>query len=111
MSGASGLWVVVPVKELDQAKQRLAPSLSEAARRALMMAMLEDVLAAITAAPEIVGLLVVTVAAAAQLLTGEGRGGMLTVPGDVPLVTPDEIGRLIAAHLPAPSFTIAPSHD
>jgi 2-phospho-L-lactate guanylyltransferase len=36
---------------------------------------------------------------------------MLTMPGDIPLVTPDEIGRLLAAHRPAPSFTIAPSHD
>ena len=36
---------------------------------------------------------------------------MLTLPGDIPLVTPAEIGRLIAAHRPAPSFTIAPSHD
>ena len=36
---------------------------------------------------------------------------MLTLPGDIPLVTAAEIERLIAAHLPAPSFTIAPSHD
>ena len=36
---------------------------------------------------------------------------MLTVPGDVPLATADEIARLIAAHRPAPSFTIAPAHD
>jgi 2-phospho-L-lactate guanylyltransferase len=36
---------------------------------------------------------------------------MLTLPGDIPLVTAGEIGRLIAAHRPAPSFTIAPSHD
>jgi 2-phospho-L-lactate guanylyltransferase len=36
---------------------------------------------------------------------------MLTVPGDIPLVTAEEIGRLLAAHRPPPSFTIAPSHD
>jgi 2-phospho-L-lactate guanylyltransferase len=36
---------------------------------------------------------------------------MLTIPGDIPLVTTSEIGRLIAAHRPAPAFTIAPSHD
>jgi 2-phospho-L-lactate/phosphoenolpyruvate guanylyltransferase len=36
---------------------------------------------------------------------------MLTLPGDVPLVTASEIERLIAAHGPAPSFTIAPAHD
>jgi len=135
----SDIWAVVPVKELDQAKQRLAPSLPPARRRDLMIAMIEDVLAALAAAPGLAGLLVVTVdpaaqalaerygarcsgigardghtgavAAAADLLLEEGRGGMLTVPGDIPLATADEIGRLLAAHPPAPSFTIAPSHD
>jgi 2-phospho-L-lactate guanylyltransferase len=36
---------------------------------------------------------------------------MLTIPGDIPLVTADEIDRLVFAHGPAPSFTIVPSHD
>jgi 2-phospho-L-lactate guanylyltransferase len=36
---------------------------------------------------------------------------MLTMPGDIPLVTADEIEQLIAAHGPAPAFTIAPAHD
>jgi 2-phospho-L-lactate guanylyltransferase (CobY/MobA/RfbA family) len=36
---------------------------------------------------------------------------MLTMPGDIPLVTTEEINALLAAHRPAPSFTIAPSHD
>jgi 2-phospho-L-lactate guanylyltransferase len=133
------LWAVVPVKELGGAKQRLSPLLPPALRQALMRAMLEDVLAALAAAPQIAGLLVVTVdpqagrlarrygarlveggareghsgavAAAARLLAAEGRAGMLTLPGDVPLVTPAEIAALIDAHRPAPSFTIAPSHD
>jgi 2-phospho-L-lactate/phosphoenolpyruvate guanylyltransferase len=35
----------------------------------------------------------------------------LTLPGDIPLVTPAEIESVLAAHLPAPSFTIVPSHD
>ena len=51
------------------------------------------------------------VAAAARLLMAERRAGMLTLPGDIPLVTADEISRLVAAHRPAPSFTIVPSHD
>jgi 2-phospho-L-lactate guanylyltransferase len=51
------------------------------------------------------------VTAAAQRLAREGRGGMLTLPGDIPLVTAVEIGRVITAHRPAPSFTIVPSHD
>jgi 2-phospho-L-lactate/phosphoenolpyruvate guanylyltransferase len=133
------LWAVVPVKERDRAKERLAPLLPPEMRQALALAMLEDVLAALAAAPGIAGTLVVTVdpaarrvasrygvrlvetgargghtgavTAAARLLAAEGHGGMLTLPGDIPLVTPDEIGRIIAAHRPAPSFTIVPSHD
>jgi len=36
---------------------------------------------------------------------------MLTIPGDVPLVTRDEILALIAAHDRMPDFVIAPAHD
>lgn len=133
------LWAVVPVKERASAKERLSPMLRPETRQALALAMLEDVLAALTATPGIAGLLVVTVdpeagrlavsygarlievgardghtgavTAAARLLAAEQRSGMLTLPGDIPLVTPAEIARLLAAHLPAPSFTIVPSHD
>ena len=134
-----GVWAVVPVKELDRAKERLAPVLSPERRRALMLAMLEDVLTALAATSGLGGLVVVTVdaaarrlaarygariietgardghsgavAAAARLLAAEGCPGMLTVPGDIPLVTPAETGQLLAVHRPAPSFTIAPSRD
>jgi 2-phospho-L-lactate guanylyltransferase len=133
------LWAVVPVKERVSAKERLSPMLRPETRQALALAMLEDVLAALTATPGIAGLLVVTVdleagrlaasygarligagardghtgavTAAARLLAAEQRAGMLTLPGDIPLVTPTEIARLLAAHSPAPSFTIVPSHD
>jgi 2-phospho-L-lactate guanylyltransferase len=133
------LWAVVPVKERDRAKERLAPLLVPGLRQALALAMLEDVLAAVAAVADLAGILVVTcdpaagrmarhygarlvedgahdghtgaVAAAARLLMAEERAGMLTLPGDIPLVTADEISRLVAAHCPAPSFTIVPSHD
>jgi 2-phospho-L-lactate/phosphoenolpyruvate guanylyltransferase len=133
------LWAVVPIKELDRAKERLGPLLPTELRRALMLAMFEDVLAALAATPGLAGLAVVTVdpaagrlaanygcrvietgardghtgavAAAARLLAEEGQPGMLTVPGDVPLITPAEITQLLAAHSPAPAFTIAPSRD
>ena len=36
---------------------------------------------------------------------------MLTVPGDVPLVTPDDIERIVATQRKAPSFTIVPAGD
>jgi 2-phospho-L-lactate guanylyltransferase len=105
----------------------------------LMLAMLEDVLAALAEVLGLDGIAVVTVdpaarqmamkydarvvetgardghsgavAAAARLLAEEGCRGMLTLPGDIPLVTPAEIADLLAAHHPAPAFTIAPSRD
>ena len=133
------LWAVVPVKEMDQAKQRLAPLLDPAVRRALVAAMLEDVLEALAAAPDLAGIAIVTVdpvarrlaarwdariieagaraghtgavTAAARVLMAEGRAAMLTVPGDIPLLTPAEIVAIVAAHRPSPAFTIVPSHD
>ena len=45
------LWAVVPVKERASAKERLAPMLRPEMRQALALAMLEDVLAALTATP------------------------------------------------------------
>ncbi len=133
------LWAVVPVKERDRAKERLGPLLVPKLRQALALAMLEDVLAAVAAVADLAGILVVTidpaagrmarhygarlvedgardghtgaVAAAARLLMAERRAGMLALPGDIPLVTAGEISRLVAAHRPAPSFTIVPSHD
>jgi len=133
------LWAVVPVKERVSAKERLSPMLRPETRQALALAMLEDVLAALTSTPGIAGLLVVTVdpeagrlaasygarlievgardghtgavTAAARLLVAEQHSGMLALPGDIPLVTPSEIATVLAAHFPAPSFTIVPSHD
>src|SRR5580704_2266471 len=139
MSSANGIWAVVPIKDTAAAKQRLAAAVPPALRQALMLAMLEDVLAALAEAPGLAGRLLVTtdlsaqrlatrygfdwltdgaadghtgaVAAAARHLALNGAAGMLTVPGDIPLTTAEEIARLLDAHLPAPSFTIAPSHD
>jgi 2-phospho-L-lactate guanylyltransferase len=133
-----GVWAVVPVKEQTGAKQRLSGFLPPDQRRALAAAMLEDVLDALAAAP-LAGILLVTldpfatnlaqrigarvltdgardghtgaVNAGARLLIAEGHGTMLTVPGDIPRITADEVSQLIAAHRAAPSFTIAPAHD
>ncbi len=51
------------------------------------------------------------VAAAARTLAAESRAGMLQMPGDIPLVSADEISLLLAVRRASPSFTIAPSHD
>ena len=139
MSGGADIWAVVPVKELDGAKQRLAPLLSPAQRRALIEVMMGEVLEAVAGARRLAGVMVVTldpqaeavarrlgariavdgardghtgsVVGGLRLLAREGRGGMITVPGDIPAVTAQEIDAVIAAHRPAPSFTISPAHD
>jgi 2-phospho-L-lactate/phosphoenolpyruvate guanylyltransferase len=139
MSDPTEVWAVIPVKETGDAKQRLAPVLSQRLRQALALAMAEDVLEAVAGVAGLGGILLVTVdpqaitlarrygaaaladgardghtgavAAGARRLIAQERGSMLTLPGDLPLITAAEIETLIAAHGPAPAFTIAPAHD
>ena len=134
-----GIWAVVPIKDTTAAKQRLADAAPAKIRQALALAMAEDVLSALAEARDLAGIVVVTVdptasalagrygarvktegaldghtgavIAAARVLAAEGASGMLTVPGDIPLITAAEIDEVTAAHLPAPSFTIVPAHD
>lgn len=139
MSRPADIWAVVPIKELDGAKQRLAPLLSPAQRRALIEVMMGEVLEAVAGAKRLAGILVVTldpqatalaerlgarivtdgardghtgsVTAGLRLLAGEGRGGMMTVPADIPAATSAEFDAVLAVHQPGPSFTISPAHD
>ncbi len=53
-------WAVVPVKDLERAKRRLAGTLDPAARRGLSLAMLADVLDALDATPGFDGAAVVS---------------------------------------------------
>jgi 2-phospho-L-lactate/phosphoenolpyruvate guanylyltransferase len=120
------LWAVVPVKSMAQAKQRLAGVLTPQERPALARAMLQDVLRALMASDCLAGTLVVTNDAtatalaqaaganvladapdaglvpalrhAAQTLTQQGRAGMLIVPADVPLITPQDIVHIAQRH-------------
>jgi 2-phospho-L-lactate/phosphoenolpyruvate guanylyltransferase len=135
----SGIWAVLPVKEFEGAKQRLSSALSPEERRTLAITMLEDVLDAVSAVRELAGVLVVTldpaatslairygarvvtegardghtgaVTAAARLLVREGGAGMMTMPGDIPRLSSEEIAATLAAHGAAPAFTIVPAHD
>jgi 2-phospho-L-lactate guanylyltransferase len=124
--GAGGLWAVVPVKSFASTKQRLAGALAPEDRARLARAMFGDVLDALTHAPSLAGLLVVTadpdavemarvagaqvlhetrgegtaaaVALAARELAAAGRAGMLVLPADVPAITVADVETLIAAH-------------
>lgn len=135
----SGLWVVMPVKDRQHAKQRLAGILAAEERRTLFCAMLEDVLSALAASEGLAGILVVsrdrevlrlaprygarvlaeeqnlghTAASSlgAGTLAREGVAGMLQLPADIPLVTPEDIGALLEVHGEAPAVTLAPSRD
>ncbi|HET8576233.1 MAG TPA: 2-phospho-L-lactate guanylyltransferase [Methylomirabilota bacterium] len=130
------LLAAVPVKDLANAKQRLIPFLSPPERRELAQAMLEDVLealvaalpgsvAVVTADPEVmevargrgVGCLVESAnrghteaVAFAQRSSQERRlDGFLTIPGDVPCVTPEEISALRAGLGNARGVAFVPS--
>ena len=139
MSDPRDVWAIIPVKETPGAKQRLASVLSATLRQHLALAMLEDVFEAVAGVNGLGGAILVTVDpqaeqlarrygattiadgahdghtgavnAGARHLIAQGHGTLLTLPGDLPLVTPAEIEALIAAHGPAPAFTIAPAHD
>ena len=138
-STPADLWAVVPVKNIEHVKTRLAGVLSSSERQQLFHAMLEDVLQTLSCCPQLSGVLVVTrdpkaksiarsygtqilvekenlghTAASmlgARTLAQEKRAGMLQVPADLPLLTPADISVLIEAHGPAPAITLAPSRD
>jgi 2-phospho-L-lactate guanylyltransferase len=132
-------YAIVPVKGLALAKRRLAPALPDAARRRLVLAMLEDVLAAIAGVREIERVVVVTPDAdAGSLAAGRGAtilpepgagelnaavesgiafalsrrlGRVLVLPADIPLATSEELASLIVSRQSAPGVTLAPSRD
>jgi 2-phospho-L-lactate/phosphoenolpyruvate guanylyltransferase len=138
MISAGDIWAVVPVKETASAKQRLAGFLSGSFRQQLALAMFEDVMEAVTAVAELRGVIVVTldptatgialqfgaqvwtegagdghtgaVTAAAHRLAATGAT-MLTMPGDIPLVSPADVQQLLRSHASGRAFTIVPARD
>jgi 2-phospho-L-lactate guanylyltransferase len=130
---------LVPVKRLAQAKSRLLPVLSNGQRRELVLAMLEDVLRLTLSQPGIAATAVVSadddvlafarglgahpiresrparglnaaLAFAADVLARQGADGVLVIPADVPLATPEDIEALQAAWQKAP-VVLCPSHS
>ncbi len=133
---ASGVCVVVPVKGLDDAKSRLSEVLSPEERAALVVAMLEDVLAAVRevhAGPVAVvtpesRLSEVASTFGAELLRDAGTGynaaiehavdvatssgwnAVLVVPADQARVRADELREALSA-LASSEVVVAPSDD
>ena len=121
------LWALVPVKELARSKQRLAEILEPREREELVLAMLRDVLTALSAVEEFDGVLLVSRSQRVQALArdfvtdifpesaGSDHSRAVTeanryliqrhhvrssfaISGDVPRVTPMDISRVLANH-------------
>jgi 2-phospho-L-lactate guanylyltransferase len=126
---------ILPIKNLDQAKQRLKAELDPSPRRALVEAMFSDVLVALRRSKLIDQVLVVSKDHGAQRIAG-GYGAMvlddedhghndaaargitraielgmdraLLVPGDCPLLDPLELDDLLGRPVATPSALIVP---
>ncbi len=117
------MWALVPFKGPEGAKERLSAYLSPSERRALTLAMVQDVLDALTRA-SLAGVLIVSrspearelakafdaevFADSADDLTGavteasafvaDRAEGTMIVHGDLPLLTADEVDQALEAH-------------
>jgi len=128
---------LVPVRSLAGAKKRLAMTLSGDDREQLALAMLEDMLEALTAAASLERVVVVSadadlletarshgadimhesepaglnaaVRGAAGQLEAEGVERLLTIPGDVPLLDSAEIDRVFATDARQYPVVLVPS--
>ena len=122
----SGVWALLPFKGAAGAKRRLAPVLTASEREGLVLAMVRDVLEALTASASLAGVLVVSRDPIAQVLAREfaaevyadnasdlsgavrqasrfvatqrSASGTLFVPGDVPLIRADDVDAVLAHH-------------
>ncbi|MEX2489162.1 MAG: 2-phospho-L-lactate guanylyltransferase [Pseudomonadales bacterium] len=132
---------VVPVKQLENAKQRLSDVLTPDERNGLVRTMVEDVLTALRASDLIDRILVVTkdpavmelaatydaevmlepeqsglipaVTEAGRLLSAQDVDTMLFVPGDIPLLGTDELAVVLngTGISSEPEFVIVPASD
>jgi 2-phospho-L-lactate/phosphoenolpyruvate guanylyltransferase len=129
---------VVPLKNLTAAKSRLTPLLDGAERCRLVEAMLADVLGALSAARGLTEVFVVSDGEGLSshgfslILEAENRGydeavatalsdprvagadAVLVLPGDLPLITAEDVDSFIGtdfARLSAPAVRIAPARD
>jgi 2-phospho-L-lactate guanylyltransferase len=131
--------VLIPVKDLSRAKQRLALLLSQAERTALATAMMEDVFAAVAAARGLDAVFVVgnhgpaldrarqfgwtlirerrqisesdSVDHASRRCAARGVTSLLRLPIDIPLLQPADVEMILTAAGRAPTSVLVPSRD
>jgi 2-phospho-L-lactate guanylyltransferase len=130
--------IMVPVKDLRNAKQRLSPSLTGEERTALARAMVEDVFDALTPFASDPGVAIVSgdswasqqakarkftivlddeqggETAAIEMATifcgGQGADFSIVFPADIPLITPEEV-RAVLDLMPERGCVIVPAAD
>lgn len=126
MTIATGIWALVPFKGATGAKRRLESVLDERERESLVLAMIRDVLDALARCRALSGILLVSRDAQAFELAEEfgidvfedcatdlsgavvqsgayaqekrAAEGTLFVPGDVPLIRPDDVAAVLEGH-------------
>lgn len=131
-----GIWAVVPIKPLAEAKSRLSPVLTSEARRSLMATMLRHTLSVLTRVESLAGVLVVSADAevariaedydvaflpepeapglnvsltrAAAEVQAQGAKGIMIVPGDLPQMDVVSIEAVLAAASDPPAMVIVP---
>ncbi len=131
--------LLIPVKDLRNAKQRLAPWLSQSDRSDFAAAMFEDFCAAVVGACGMDRIVLISnydpaidraqkygwevireteqhsesasVDLASRICEERGIASLARVPIDLPLVTPEDIASIFAAMRPAPSAVIVPSRS
>jgi len=132
-------FAIVPVKNLGKAKERLSPILSASERAKIARAMLEDVLRALKGSKLLTKCFVVTLDSDAIELAKKleieiileskqesesesvdfsskvckemGAESVLVIPGDAPLITPEDIDFILRREKPPPSAILVPSRD
>jgi len=132
-------FALVPIKDLSKAKERLYPILSQSERTDLAYAMLEDVLIALRGSRLLDRILVVTLDENAVKLAesldieviketkqnGEsesvdwasiickemGAESVLVIPGDAPLITPEDVDFILEKEKPYHSVILVPARD
>jgi 2-phospho-L-lactate guanylyltransferase len=130
--------ILIPVKHLDGAKQRLSAFLDQATRTKLAQAMLSDVLEAVSACPSQPAVSLVTSdvfaielgrkfnfqviadsenrseTAAIEMATGfcerAGVSSTLVIPADIPLIQPSELEQILRA-APEEGSVLVPASD
>ena len=131
--------LLLPIKDLSKAKQRLAEVLASEERFALAQAMLEDTARAVAGLGGAAKVFVVTmyepamdlaarngwevlreeqqisesasVDFASRVCEERGVSGLLRLPCDLPLIQPEDIEDLLAAACHAPGMVVVPSRD